>query len=76
MASNLNEFREELKGKIFDFATVYQVSSSYPKIEKSYEKLEKFILETYNSWMIDSNRKIEVPEAKENPEDTTLQLDF
>ncbi len=73
--SNLNEFRAELKGKVIDFATVYQISSKDAQIDKSYEKLEKYILESFNTWLMDGVKKVDVEPAP-NPEDTTLQLDF
>ncbi len=82
--SKLSEFRAELRNRAADFATSYQLASgSELKTQKqkdelndkAYEKLEKFILEEFNTWIIDSTKKQDA-ELEINPEDTTLQLDF
>ncbi len=81
--SNLNAFREELKGKVLDYATTFQlVSGGSLKTkkqqdelnEKNYEKLEKYILETYNSWMLDGVKKVNIEPPAPKPD--TINLDF
>ncbi len=79
----LNEFREELKGKILDYATTFQLISGATLKdkkkqdelnEKNYEKLEKFILETYNTWMLDGVKKVNIEPPV--PTKETVNLDF
>ncbi len=81
--SNLNAFKAELRGRVEDYATTFQlVSGGALKTQKekdslndkSYEKLEQWILEQCSGWSMDMDKisvKLEV-----DPEDTTLQLDF
>lgn len=76
MAAPLSEFRKEFKARVMDFATVYQiispgnVSSQEDKIEKNdeyYERLERWVLERFNTWLINKSDKVslEVTPVKE-----------
>lgn len=82
--ASLNEFKTELRGRLIDFATSYQlvhggeVKTQKQKDEwtdKGYEKLERWILEQFNTWLIDGPKKVPL-EPEVNPEDTTISLDF
>ncbi len=82
--SGLNEFKAELRIRTMDFATVYQlVSNSVLKTQdkkdetnqKAYDRLERFILESFNTWIMDNPKKVQI-EPEIDPEDTTISLDF
>lgn len=81
----LNNFKAEFKNQAINFASVYHVIKSgdgnrEEKIEDAYTKFEKFVLDRFNTWILDMPSKT-VPEEpdltpKVDPEDTTLSLDF
>ncbi len=82
--ASLNEFRSQFKERAEDYATAFQLVSGgelrtqKQKDEvnyKAYEKLETWVLEQFNTWIMENPVKVPL-ETKENPEDTTVSLDF
>lgn len=81
--ADLNNFKAEFKNRVIDFATSYQILSdgtTRTQEEKDeltqefYNKLEKWTLERFNTWIINSSSKTPIEDV--DPQDTTISLDF
>jgi len=85
----LKQFKEELRNQAINFASVYHVvkdsqtrteEEKNKLIDEAFTKLEKVVLERFNTWILDSSQKTSQEHKNSGTEifieDTTLSLDF
>ena len=81
----LNSFKKEFKNKAIDFASTYHIlkegGSRTPKekketIEEAYAKLEKWVLERFNTWLLDKPEKSVIGVDMATGKDESVEIEW